>query len=485
MMFNSAAPKLLLWGDDSRAFFNQAYLELMPMRLTASCIGRSCAQLQPELWDHIHLNVQSAMGGTPSLESSLRLESKQNGVQDSYFKLCYTPVQGPIDRVDGVLVDVYDVTATQLLENSLRSKNSQLSQLFAEVPFFIALFTGPDLNLEFVNQSPGKLLSRRSSRGEAFGNSIAAKSDRSLFALLKEAYTSGRTQWSSNFFLDQDPRESGREQQKILDLVCQPVRDETDSVYGVLLTAYDVTQRHLAQKEADRLQHRLLHNSRLDAMGTMAMTLAHELNQPLAAAGNYISTARRLLAKGANGSSEMLEHAQKEIARVGRVVGRARSLVRVGVAERSKVSIALASRAAIGLLEATGIHDLKITLSLSPDATHVLSEEIQLEQVFLNILRNAAEASRNCQRREAIVTSHRVSGNRVQIAIRDFGKGFPDNDVSDLFEKFSPSSGGGLGVGLALTRTLVDANQGTINASNHRDGGAIIRIELDAPDRFV
>lgn len=482
MMFSSAAPKLLLWGEEHRAFFNEAYVKVMPGQLAAASLGRPLAELLPAVWEHAAGFVRSAMNGASLLSSELVLRPAGLGSSDpGYFTLCYTPARDGTDRVQGVLIDVYDATASRLLEQALRSKNSQLSQLFAEAPVVIALATGPELKLEFVNRASENIFGSRRNGNVSGAEQMPKIGDQRLLALLREVYLSGRAQVFPDFRLFQREPRTGAEQSWFLDIVCQPVRDEADAVYGVLFTAYDVTHRNLVQDEASRLQHRQLHESRLDAMGTMAMTLAHELNQPLSVVGNYIGAARRLLSETTPDIAELLRLAQEEIRRAGDVVRRARSLVRLGTAERTCVSIQRACEKAMSLLEASGVHELEVSMSLAMDATHVLADEVQLEQVLLNLLLNAAEASRNSDVKKVHIETRRSGPARVRVTLRDYGPGFDEVALGHLFDRVGMSSGAGLGVGLALTRTLLEANGGSIQAGNATDGGAILVLEFDAP----
>lgn len=436
----------------------------------------------PSAWDHMEAHVTDALKGASGRKSELVLQW-QNGTRSEarHYDVCYTPVPGDSGAMSGVLVDVYDATASRTTERSLKARNSRLHQLFTETPVFIALAVGPELRLEFVNRASEKLFGGRSPHNQSLREAIPEAAEQDLLKLLTRVYDAGKPYVASDLRFCVRDSTTGKEEIQYLDLVCQPVRDEADQVYGVLFTAYDVTRRTLAQVETDRLRHRRLHDSRVDAMGTMAMTLAHELNQPLAAVSNYISGARRLMTRNRGESQDLLQLAQDEIRRAGDVVRRARSLVRVGSADRASVSIRETCDRAFSLLEASGSHSLKMRLELAPDATHVLADEVQLEQVFVNLLRNASEASRNSGRKEVIISSERRRNGRIVIRIRDFGCGFPAELLETLFSRVGASSGEGLGVGLPLTRTILEANRGKIDTTNADGGGAVVVIELDTP----
>jgi two-component system sensor kinase FixL len=481
MMLRSSAPKLLLWGGDFITFYNDAHMRLM-QGIGPEGIGRPYPVFRPTVWQHMEGFVDDVLHGASGMQSQLIVEPPlvEEG-KNALYQLCYMPVPDEAGVPGGVLVDVFDATPARGMEVALRLENERLNRLFAEAPVFIAHGVGPELRIEFFNRAFRQMLEGREIQGRPALEVIPELAGHGLVEALQDVYRTGLPWMGSDVRLSLMNRKTGSEEVHYLDFVYQPVRDDHGNVSGILCAGSDVTERHMAQVEAERLRHQLLHASRINAMGTMAMTLAHELNQPLAAAGNYVSAARHLIAKDQENADSVLEAAQEEIARAADVIRRTRSVVRSGRAERTCVSFRRVFDRALSLLDVTGPYKIEVTVRLDEAATHVLADEIQLEQVILNLIKNSMEASAESERREVIITSRRTTDNKVLLQVRDFGLGLQQEILESLFDLVGLSTRDGLGVGLSLTRTIIEANGGQITAANAVGGGAVFSIELDAP----
>jgi two-component system sensor kinase FixL len=477
----SSAPKLLLWGPDLITFYNDAQMQLMRGAGVAG-IGRPFPTFRPTVWKHMEGFVAEVFRGASGTHSDLIIaRSEHTGGTTACYQLCYTPVSDVEGAPAGILIDVFDATPPRKLELALRSENHRLNLLFSAAPVFIAHGVGPELRIEFFNRAFEQMFEGRELQDKAANQAIPELAGHGLVDKLERVYQTGEPWMGSDVRLALTNRKTGLERVHYLDFVYQPVRGEGGEVSGILWAGSDVTERHLAQVEAERLRHQLLHASRINAMGTMAMTLAHELNQPLAAVGNYVGTARRLIAKDPERTDAVLATAQDELDRAADVIRRARSVVRSGRAERGPVSLRQAFDRAFSLLDMSDPRRMRLTLRLGSDATQVMADEVQLEQVLLNLVKNAIEASVVSERKEVIVSSQRCTPTKVRLQVRDFGTGIDPELLELLFDRVGMSTRDGLGVGLSLTRTIVEANGGQISAANAPGGGAVFTIELDAP----
>jgi two-component system sensor kinase FixL len=481
MMLRSSAPKLLLWGRDFITFYNDAQMELM-RGAGVSGIGRPFSTFRPAVWKHMAGPVAKVMRGASGTHSDLIISPSQDSEgKSASYQLCYTPVPDEQGVPAGVLIDVFDTTPARRLEVALRSENDHLNRLFSAAPVFIAHGVGPELRIEFFNRAFEQMFEAREITGKTAQEVIPELADHGLVEKLDQVYRTGEPWMGSDVRLSLRNWKTGVERVYYLDFVYQPVRDDGREVSGILCAGSDVTERHLAQVEAERLRHQVLHASRINAMGTMAMTLAHELNQPLAAVGNYIGAARHLVTKDGQRADAVLATAQEELARAADVIRRTRSVVRSGRAERTSVSLRRAFDRSMSLLDVSRPDKIKPALRLGSSATHVMADEVQLEQVLLNLVKNAIEASIDTDRKEVIVSSQRISPLKIRLQVRDYGTGIEPDLLDSLFDRVGMSTRDGLGVGLSLTRTIVEANGGQITAANARGGGAVFSIELDAP----
>jgi len=248
----------------------------------------------------------------------------------------------------------------------------------------------------------------------------------------------------------------------------------------------DVTQRQQTEARLQELQSELVHISRLTAMGEMASALAHELNQPLLAIVGFMKGAQRLLASGSDDDhSGMLRNAMDKAAeqalRAGQIIRRLRDFVARGESERRVESVnRLIEEASALALVGTKDQGVRVRFQFDPAADLVLVDKVQIQQVLLNLLRNAVEAMEASQKRELVVSTAVTDEDMIAIAVADTGSGITPEVASQLFQPFVTSKRDGMGVGLSISRTIVEAHGGQITAQPNPGGGTIFRFTLRA-----
>lgn len=247
----------------------------------------------------------------------------------------------------------------------------------------------------------------------------------------------------------------------------------------------DLTDEQRAELRLKELQSELIHVSRLSAMGTMASTLAHELNQPLTAIANYLEAGRSLMARGGDDPEdqamihEIMEESVKEALRAGNIVRRLREFVARGEADMGLVDLPRlideASRLAL-----TGSRELGVRAfyALDPHATAVLCDRVQIQQVLVNLIRNAIEAMADGPVREITIGSEVAPRNLVRVWVADTGPGIAAEQAPRLFQAFSSTKDRGMGLGLSICRTIVEAHGGRIWAEPRPEGGTIFNFTL-------
>ncbi len=250
----------------------------------------------------------------------------------------------------------------------------------------------------------------------------------------------------------------------------------------------DLTERQETQQRLQDLQAELVHMSRFTAMGEMASTLAHELNQPLTAVANYLKGGRRLLDAGLSESIPMVREAMDRAAdqalRAGQIIRRLREFVARGEAERQVENLArlIEEAGALALVGAkeTGV---RVAFKFDPRADLVLADRIQVQQVLLNLMRNAMEAMQETTRRELTISTHRLDNETVQIDVADTGPGISAEIAEQLFQPFITSKRQGMGVGLSISRTIIEAHGGQLWVEPNPGGGTIFRLTLKTASR--
>lgn len=249
----------------------------------------------------------------------------------------------------------------------------------------------------------------------------------------------------------------------------------------------DLTERQRTEAKLEELQSELIHVSRVSAMGTMASTLAHELNQPITAVANYVEGVRELLSNpDANDFPmirEALEDAAREAIRAGHIVRRLRDFVARGDLEKrlENLTTLINETAVLGLL-GTSEKGITVEFDLDADASPVLVDKVQIQQVLINLMRNAVEAMSAMSERRLLVSSKRDAPGHARVSIEDTGSGIAPEIAGDLFTAFVSTKADGMGLGLSICRTIVEANGGRIWAEPRSGGGTAFHFTLIRPE---
>ena len=248
---------------------------------------------------------------------------------------------------------------------------------------------------------------------------------------------------------------------------------------------HDLTSRNLTTRRMQDLQNELLHVSRLSAMGQMTAAIAHELNQPLTAVLNYINAARRTAGglQDAQGQRvlELIDKAAHQTSRAGQIIRQLRDFVEKREAARNIVSMNTVVEEAIALA-AIGSADanVKTTLELSSGLPPVLIDKIQVQQVVINLVRNGVEAMQQVANRHLTIKTLRDSHAGVEVMISDTGPGLPPQVASRLFHPFVTTKEKGMGIGLSICSSIIEAHNGRIWATPREGGGTIFHFSLPA-----
>jgi two-component system sensor kinase FixL len=243
----------------------------------------------------------------------------------------------------------------------------------------------------------------------------------------------------------------------------------------------DLTERQQARARMQELQDELLHVSRLRSMGEMAAALAHELNQPLTASANYVAAALRLI----DGPQPDLAHirqalrlAAAQTLRSGEIIRRLRAFVERGeTARRPEELDALVEEASALALVGLGDRGVTVKFTRDPHLPPVLADRVQVQQVLLNLLRNAVEAMEASPLRELTLGTTRWD-SMVAVSVADTGSGIPPAIEAQLFQPFVTTKREGMGIGLSVCRAIVEAHGGRLWVEPNPGGGSVFRFTL-------
>jgi two-component system, LuxR family, sensor kinase FixL len=236
----------------------------------------------------------------------------------------------------------------------------------------------------------------------------------------------------------------------------------------------DLTERHDRERRLHEVQAELIHVSRLNELGQMVSALAHEVNQPLAAMANYINGARRLFASGNQDAAlRAIDRVAEQGERASQIVRRLRDLVRKEAAEHRPESVPVTIEEASAIALAGAGQRLKLEIRVAEDAAEAVIDKIQIQQVLLNLMRNAVEAMAATERRELTISAARLGG-MVEIRVADTGPGLPETVRARLFQPFVTTKADGMGVGLSVCRAIVEAHGGELHAEDAGGGGGTV-----------
>jgi len=260
---------------------------------------------------------------------------------------------------------------------------------------------------------------------------------------------------------------------------------EMKSPAGRFFTGFirDLTEREESQAQLQEVQGELARLARLNELGEMASTLAHELNQPLAVIANYSQGCVRLLADTDDTTAgrfrEALEEMAKQSLRAGEIIRHLREFVTRGETEKSREDVRkLIEEAGALALVGSRQEGVRSVFEFARDTEHVLVDKVQIQQVLINLMRNALEAMRESEQRELVVRTVRDDAGFVSIEVADTGPGISEEILERLFQPFTTSKSNGMGIGLSISKRIIEAHGGQILASRNARGGATFRFSL-------
>lgn len=244
----------------------------------------------------------------------------------------------------------------------------------------------------------------------------------------------------------------------------------------------DLTERQARERRVNELQSELLHVSRVAELGQMVAALAHEVNQPLTAITAYLSGIRRLLATDKHdGVPQAMERISEQADRARQIVKRIRDHVNKQETERQGENLLKIIEEASSLALVGVDQGLRLEIRVDETAAEVFVDKIQIQQVLLNLMRNAAEAMEGSARRELSIEGIR-SGDMVRVSVADTGPGLPATVRARLFEPFVTTKANGMGVGLSVCRTIIETHGGSLHAEDGINGGTVFHFTLPAAE---
>ena len=479
LMLNSKFPMFVAWGAELGFLYNDSYVSVLGEK-HPEALGRRFHDIWHEIWDDIHPLIVRALKGDSTYMDRLPLRMHRHGYdEDTWFRFSYSPVRDEDGTVAGMFCACVEMTGEVLAERYRNEENQRLMTLFEQAPGILAVLRGPDHVFEITNQSYMQLIGHRGLIGKTAREALPEVADQGFFELLDQVYQSGQPFVGHAVPLRVQREANGPLEERFVDFVYQPIRGPKGDVEGIFVEGSDVTVRKRVEDElraANRQKDQFL-----------AM-LAHELRNPLAP----ITTAAQLLQRGTL-DPQRARHASDIIVRQAEhmtdLVNDLLDVSRVtrGLAEIEKEDLDITSVVHGAVEQVRPLLDMKrheLKLELWQQPLHVSGDRTRLVQVVSNILNNAAKYTPSGGK---IVLRVRSEGGEAVISVCDNGQGIDPQVLPYIFDLFTQAertpdrSQGGLGIGLALVKSLVALHGGRVAAYSegaNRGSEFVIRLPL-------
>lgn len=344
-------------------------------------------------------------------------------------------------------------------------------------PVFTASTIGPDHRFVSANTAYKRLVGREDLIGRPVAEVMPELCVQGFIGLLDHVFATGEPYVGTAMPIALEIEGSGKSIRHVT-FAYRPVRDHAGRVTGIFCEGYDATAERLAADQLAALRTEVIHLSRVNAMSMMATTIAHELNQPLAAIRNYADGGIRLLGTVDDPDDAMAEAFQgidEAAERAGEIISNVRLLVRRGETARSAFNLNKATAECVRLVLAGAAPGAAIH-NVTPDALIALADRVQVQQVLINLLRNAVEASGGA----TVDVSAVLDGSRIVVSVCDRGPGLSPEAAADMFEWTTSAKADGMGLGLSICRTIIDSHGGSIWLAHTGSSGSEFCFSIPA-----
>ncbi|WP_342249023.1 PAS domain S-box protein [Sphingomonas sp. OTU376] len=477
LFVDSAADRALFVLDPSGTItsWNRG-AELLTGWTSEESIGRTREFLYPHPTAQPAADLKRAQAGERVHEEALRV--RKDGTE-FLAEVSLTALRDPSGRLRGFGEVLFDISDRKASELALQRSALHLRSILAAVP-----------DAMIVIDQAGHIQSFSAAAERLFGYSESEVVGQNVSKLMPQPDKARHDSYLTRYIATGERRVIG-----IGRIVVGQRRDgtnfpmelavgETRSDGHRIFTGFirDITEKQRAELRLEELQSELIHVSRLSAMGTMASTLAHELNQPLTAIANYLEAGKEMLRQDGPAIREMLQEAveesAKEALRAGAIVRRLRDFVASGDVDKHVEPLSqLVDEASRLALTGAKVHGVIASFDLDEKA-RVLADRIQIQQVLLNLIRNAMEAMSEVEIRNLHITTAQDARGMVRVSVHDTGPGISPQAAPKLFEAFSSTKECGMGLGLSICRTIVESHGGRIWAEPRQGGGTIFHFTL-------
>jgi signal transduction histidine kinase len=481
-LLNSRHPMFLWWSEDLIQFYNDAYRPSLGEGKHPTALGQKGEDCWPEIWPIIYPQIEAVMTrGEASWHENQLVPINRNGRLDEvYWTYGYSPVYMPAGKIGGTLVVCTETTNTILAKRAQQREMDRLADLFEQAPAFFALLNGPEFVFEMVNGPYMQLIGHRSILGKSLREAVPEAEGQGFIKLLDGVYQTGKPYVGRGIPIQLARTPDHPLELRYLDFVYQPRREQDGSVSGVIVLGVDVT-------DAKRTEQILLQSEKLNAVGRLASSIAHEINNPLEAVTNLIYLAQSNAVNPE--AKQYLVAAEIELRRVAAIANQTLQFHRQSTSP-APVTVASLIEATLPLYQGR-ISNARVQVERR-DRTQqpVTCLDGEIRQVLSNLIGNAIDAMAGKEGRLSIrsreSTEWRTGRSGVTLTIADTGSGMSADTIAHIFEPFFTTKGNkGTGLGLWISREIVERHQGSLNVKSRqseRGSGTVFTLFLPCED---
>jgi signal transduction histidine kinase len=468
-------PMFLWWGPDLIQFYNDAYRRSIGSDKHPSALGQRGEDCWPEIWSVIGPQIAQVMstGEATWNEDQLVPIFREGKLEDVYWTYSYSAVRDLDGSIQGTLVTCTETTTATIAATTLRRRLASLAELFERAPAFFALLRGPDHIFELTNPLYQKLIANRDVIGKSLREALPEVEEQGFIRILDEVYTTGQPYTGRGIPVTLAVEGSERLEERILDFVYQPIGDVDENLPGILVFGVDVT-------EAKRTEQTLLRSEKLAAVGRLASSIAHEINNPLEAVTNLVYLAQQTAQD--EKTSGYLDAIDIELRRASAIASQTLRFHKQSTAATSVTSPTLIS-------DTLSLYQGRLTNSSIVVETGDLAQEPvecfegEIRQALANLIGNAIDAMHprggRLLLRSRKATDWATGRKGLLITVADTGSGIPKETFDRLFEPFFTTKGhGGNGLGLWITNGIVARHEGKLSLRSKVGKGTVATLFL-------
>jgi signal transduction histidine kinase len=482
-MLGSRHPMFLWWGEDLIQFYNDAYRPSIREDKHPRALGQRGRDCWPEIWSVIGPQIDGVMTqGEPTWHENQLVPIHRNGkLEDVYWTYGYSPVRDADGTICGTLVVCTETTDSVVARAQLQQERERFADLFQQAPAFFTLLSGPDHVFEIINPPYQELIGPRPVLGKSVREAIPEAEGQGFIALLDQVYRTGTPFIGRGTPIQLARGGSASLEQRFMDFVYQPRRDPDGTISGIIVLGVDVT-------ESKRAEQALLQSEKIAAVGRLASSIAHEINNPLEAVTNLLYLAQR--SASPQETRTYLTTAESELQRVSVIASRTLRFHRQSTFPRAVTPSELID-GTLPLYQGR-LNNGQVSVHRRERAHNpIVCLEGEIRQVLSNLIGNAIDATKAAGGRLLLrtrnATDWQTGRTGVVFTVADTGSGMSPRTISRIVEPFfTTKEVSGTGLGLWICREIVDRHHGSLRVRSSaapEQSGTVFTLFLPSDDK--